>query len=212
MASEAETPDLAAIYNRVLERHRNLSLAVSSLYGTAAPPATPLLQNPLQGSEPSYRGSSSPPVQGARDLDAVIRDLLLDASRNGGGGFRRLPPASKASIEAMPIVEVGADCGIEECVICLVEWSEGEFVKEMPCKHRFHGGCVEKWLGVHGSCPVCRFQMPAEELENVSDEEQGRRRVETGLFGSFSVGGSSSTSPDSNGSSSSISADTEIRD
>ncbi|KAL9687730.1 hypothetical protein QQ045_032137 [Rhodiola kirilowii] len=70
------------------------------------------------------------------------------------------PPASKASIETMPEMEIGDDAEYLECAICLDGMTAA---KEMPCKHRFHGGCVERWLRIHGSCPVCRFQMPAEE-------------------------------------------------
>uniref|UniRef100_A0A7N1A7E6 RING-type E3 ubiquitin transferase n=1 Tax=Kalanchoe fedtschenkoi TaxID=63787 RepID=A0A7N1A7E6_KALFE len=70
------------------------------------------------------------------------------------------PPASKASIEAMPDVEIGDDERDLDCSICL---DEMKAAKEMPCKHRFHSGCVEKWLRIHGSCPVCRYQLPAEE-------------------------------------------------
>ncbi|CAN1794379.1 E3 ubiquitin-protein ligase MPSR1 [Linum perenne] len=229
MASDADSPDLAAVYNRLLERHRNLSLVVPYIYGLATPTGeTPEQLNPLHDSDQS--NSASPSGQGTaltnrapRDLDTVFMDFLLETRRNGGGGFRGLPPASKASIEAMPSVEIGAECGIGECVICLGEWVEGEVVKEMPCKHRFHGSCVEKWLGIHGSCPVCRYQMPVEELNKKSDDEEGRRRVGRDLFGSFSFGGSSSRAADSSSSSNSDQAipstdsngsgsDSEIRD
>ncbi|XP_022774498.1 E3 ubiquitin-protein ligase RING1-like [Durio zibethinus] len=73
-------------------------------------------------------------------------------------------PASKASIEAMPRIKVKGS-GID-CSICLEAFKEDEEAREMPCKHVFHSGCVEKWLGIHGSCPVCRFLMPSEEAES----------------------------------------------
>ncbi|KAF6999947.1 hypothetical protein CFC21_015917 [Triticum aestivum] len=63
-----------------------------------------------------------------------------------------------------------------DCAICLDAFGAG---KEMPCGHRFHGECLERWLGVHGSCPVCRHELPkadpaAEEQQQQSGD--GERR------------------------------------
>ncbi|CAH2033856.1 unnamed protein product [Thlaspi arvense] len=98
-------------------------------------------------------------------LNPLLRDLL--ESREEGH-----PPASKASIDAMPTVEMDGCKG--ECVICLEEWEARETVKEMPCKHRFHGGCIEKWLELHGSCPVCRYEMPVDGDEVEKKRNDGR--------------------------------------
>ncbi|KAL4568492.1 hypothetical protein LXL04_024105 [Taraxacum kok-saghyz] len=76
-------------------------------------------------------------------------------------------PASKAAIEAIPSVTATEE---EDCAICLTDFSgsAGE-AKELPCRHRYHSDCIMKWLGIHGSCPVCRYEMPL-------DEEEKRRR------------------------------------
>ncbi|XP_020572810.1 E3 ubiquitin-protein ligase RNF181 homolog [Phalaenopsis equestris] len=79
-----------------------------------------------------------------------------------GAGRKGPPPATKASIEAMRTMDM-VDSG-EECSVCLDEFGQA-VVKEMPCKHRFHGDCIDKWLGLHGTCPVCRYCMPADESE-----------------------------------------------
>ncbi|GMI67412.1 hypothetical protein HRI_000410500 [Hibiscus trionum] len=88
--------------------------------------------------------------------------VTQDPSRIDGseGNNRGRVPASKASIEAMRKMKVerGGDCSI-----CLEEFKADEEGSEMPCEHVFHSGCVEKWLRMNGSCPVCRFLMPAEE-------------------------------------------------
>ncbi|OIW05837.1 hypothetical protein TanjilG_23623 [Lupinus angustifolius] len=46
---------------------------------------------------------------------------------------------------------------VEDCVICLEEFREGENVKMiLCCKHVFHPHCIDTWLDKHVTCPVCR--------------------------------------------------------
>ncbi|KAL0538887.1 hypothetical protein IC582_023054 [Cucumis melo] len=95
------------------------------------------------------------------------------------------PPASKASIKAMPSLPVSE---VTECVICLDEIEVGGLAKQMPCNHKFHGECIQKWLELHGSCPVCRYQMPIDgddEGKKVGDEGT-ESRGETEIWVSFS--------------------------
>lgn len=82
---------------------------------------------------------------------SAVIDLLL----HNLGVVTGEPPASKSSIEALPKVE-GI---IGDCVICLDKFG-GEMGKEMPCKHVFHSGCLEGWLNIQGTCPICRYKLP----------------------------------------------------
>lgn len=44
-----------------------------------------------------------------------------------------------------------------DCAICLGEFEEKETVKVIPhCKHVFHQDCIDMWLKMHVTCPVCR--------------------------------------------------------
>ncbi|GMJ04134.1 hypothetical protein HRI_004082600 [Hibiscus trionum] len=105
----------------------------------------------------------------------VVFDIGDDEA--DGGSKLGQPPASKASIEAMPRIKVKESGG--DCSICLEEFEVGEEAREMPCKHVFHSGCIEKWLQIHGSCPVCRFLMPVETVE-ARDGDDGRGSLEGG--------------------------------
>lgn len=108
----------------------------------------------------------------------VLDSLLHDLSEKSGP-----LPASKASIDAMPRVGV-TEQGID-CAICFDGFEVGEDAREMPCKHMYHSDCIEKWLGVRGTCPICRFAMPVDDQAgkkdggdgNDEDMEDGEGRV-----------------------------------
>ncbi|KAI9109789.1 hypothetical protein K1719_018830 [Acacia pycnantha] len=43
------------------------------------------------------------------------------------------------------------------CPICLCEYLESETMRMMPqCGHYFHLKCIDEWLRINWSCPVCR--------------------------------------------------------
>lgn len=133
-----------------------------------------ILLNPLTQSVVMIEGS-------AWRINALLNDLI--SNKDGP------PPASKASIEAMQTVETKEG---DECVICMEEYID-TVAKEMPCKHVFHGECVEKWLKINGSCPVCRYNMPVDDNENdyksfFGGEEGGRRREIWVSFGGTRTG------------------------
>ncbi|KAM3282510.1 hypothetical protein P3S67_026155 [Capsicum chacoense] len=45
----------------------------------------------------------------------------------------------------------------ETCPICLAEYHPNETVKCIPeCEHCFHAECIDEWLKINGTCPVCR--------------------------------------------------------
>ncbi|KAJ4837592.1 hypothetical protein Tsubulata_009698 [Turnera subulata] len=43
------------------------------------------------------------------------------------------------------------------CCICLASYDDNEELKELPCSHLFHSGCVDTWLKIKGFCPLCKY-------------------------------------------------------
>ncbi|XP_013611178.1 PREDICTED: putative RING-H2 finger protein ATL69 [Brassica oleracea var. oleracea] len=43
------------------------------------------------------------------------------------------------------------------CAICLSEYEPKETLRTIPlCQHCFHADCIDEWLKLNGTCPVCR--------------------------------------------------------
>ncbi|GJN28315.1 hypothetical protein PR202_gb16424 [Eleusine coracana subsp. coracana] len=55
------------------------------------------------------------------------------------------------------------DAAVCECPVCLEEFTSGDDLIVMPCKHRFHERCMVKWLGISRLCPCCRHALPSSE-------------------------------------------------
>ncbi|MED6181692.1 hypothetical protein PIB30_021620 [Stylosanthes scabra] len=46
-----------------------------------------------------------------------------------------------------------------ECCICLSAYDDGAELRELPCNHHFHCTCIDKWLLLNATCPLCKFNI-----------------------------------------------------
>lgn len=96
-------------------------------------------------------------------------DLLLQHLAENDPNRYGTPPAQKEAVEAMPSVKIEETL---QCSVCLDDFEIGTEAKEMPCKHKFHSQCILPWLELHSSCPVCRYQLPADEFKPESERSR----------------------------------------
>lgn len=45
------------------------------------------------------------------------------------------------------------------CVICLESYGAGQVVRILPCQHVFHQCCVDHWLLLRHTCPICKLNI-----------------------------------------------------
>lgn len=45
------------------------------------------------------------------------------------------------------------------CCICLGNYADGVDLRELPCSHKFHMGCVDRWLKISAICPLCKHEI-----------------------------------------------------
>lgn len=197
MASEAEFAEFSAMFDRMIEGGQFLSRFVPLILALAGEADEDEEQT---GLTTRHREIVIDPVN--RRVVMIGSPSGLDDLLNDLSGKQGRSPASKLSVESMPRVVIGE--GQEKggsCAICLEEWTGGDVAAEMPCKHRFHSKCVEEWLGIHATCPLCRYEMPVEEEEKekkigvligFSVNGGERRSGEDGGRGGQSNGGSDS--------------------
>jgi hypothetical protein len=46
-----------------------------------------------------------------------------------------------------------------ECCICLLPYDDGVELREIPCRHHFHSACIDKWLRINATCPLCKYNI-----------------------------------------------------
>uniref|UniRef100_A0A7N0U8B7 RING-type domain-containing protein n=1 Tax=Kalanchoe fedtschenkoi TaxID=63787 RepID=A0A7N0U8B7_KALFE len=63
------------------------------------------------------------------------------------------------------------------CCICLAKYANNDELREMPCSHFLHKDCVDKWLKINATCPLCKCEVGA----SVSNSNASQGLQETGV-------------------------------
>ncbi|CAI5972842.1 unnamed protein product [Closterium sp. NIES-65] len=53
------------------------------------------------------------------------------------------------------------------CCICLGHYKDGAELRQLPCNHHFHQSCVDTWLRINASCPLCKVDISGRPKEAV---------------------------------------------
>lgn len=75
----------------------------------------------------------------------------------------RLPPIqpsqffSKLMITTLPGNKIYGSSN-DTCSICMNTYAKDRACQELPCKHRFHSWCFQKWYLKKQNCPLCRME------------------------------------------------------
>jgi hypothetical protein len=79
-----------------------------------------------------------------------------DSSKSTTGGSGGAGSATAETRTVGPDADSGYSSSNCTCSICLEQYQEGEHLRMLPCMHAFHMDCVDTWLVVRATCPVCK--------------------------------------------------------
>ncbi|CAI9764833.1 unnamed protein product [Fraxinus pennsylvanica] len=57
-----------------------------------------------------------------------------------------------------------------ECCICLCAYDDGTELRELPCHHHFHCTCIDKWMCINATCPLCKLNILKNSSQSVAEE------------------------------------------
>ncbi|ESN98322.1 hypothetical protein HELRODRAFT_193049 [Helobdella robusta] len=72
----------------------------------------------------------------------------------------------------------GVDNGEEFCAICLDVFYRRQLIRVLPCSHEFHSKCVDRWLLMRQTCPLCK--------NNFIESQLNEGTIERILFSRYS--------------------------
>lgn len=113
-------------------------------------------------------------------LDARSFEELVERLAEADNSRRGAPPAAVSVLNNLERVVVNdADHNGSACAICKDLLSVGTVVNRLPCLHLYHPSCIKPWLSARNSCPLCRYELPTDDMEYENRKQSGSRVQET---------------------------------
>mmetsp|Transcript_19551 Transcript_19551/g.23449 ORF Transcript_19551/g.23449 Transcript_19551/m.23449 type:complete len:277 (-) Transcript_19551:34-864(-) len=173
-----ESPDaspgffLTPLAQRLSDEHLSLEYLVTPLSMTTGADAhTP--SKPLTATASEINNLPLEQYYTAEDLSswkigALKQKLESEQQRsssnlsNKSGQFPRQPPLEKPEL-IQAVLDAAGGSSSDRCAICFEEYLSEEFLRVLPCGHRYHIECIDRWLKSKSIfCPLCNQSITRE--------------------------------------------------
>ncbi|KAK7832027.1 e3 ubiquitin ligase big brother-related [Quercus suber] len=112
-------------------------------------------------------------LAGINDLEADEDQDIEDHGANSQDTWEELDPDELSYEELLALGDVvgtesrGLSADIiaslpsinYNCVICRLDYEDGETLTALSCKHSYHPECINNWLNINKVCPVCSAEV-----------------------------------------------------
>ncbi|XP_030547581.1 E3 ubiquitin ligase BIG BROTHER-related isoform X1 [Rhodamnia argentea] len=94
------------------------------------------------------------------DPDELVYEELLALGDVVGTESRGLSADTIASLSSVSYKTGSSQHGTNDsCVICRLDYEDGEMLTVLSCKHSYHSECINNWLQINRVCPVCSAEV-----------------------------------------------------
>ncbi|KAF9157471.1 hypothetical protein DFQ26_008706 [Actinomortierella ambigua] len=90
-----------------------------------------------------------PPCATAQQQQRPLEPMATMTIEEGQGIF----------VDGELVQEGGPEMISNRCSICLCEYEDAEELRHMPCNHFFHRECLDEWLKLKRTCPLCKYDI-----------------------------------------------------
>ncbi|XP_075502400.1 uncharacterized protein LOC142540269 [Primulina tabacum] len=78
------------------------------------------------------------------------------------------PPAAVSFVNSLPQIKIDGqyeNLDNLSCAICKECPTVGTVLNQLPCLHLYHPSCILPWLSTRNTCPLCRYELPTDDID-----------------------------------------------
>ncbi|KAJ4964502.1 hypothetical protein NE237_024441 [Protea cynaroides] len=121
--------------------------------------------NDWEAEDTEDNGSNSQDTWEEVDPDELSYEELLALGEVVGTESRGLSAEIIASLPSANYKAQSSQDGstTDQCVICRLDYEDGDGLTVLSCKHSYHPECINNWLQINKVCPVCSAEVSTSE-------------------------------------------------
>ncbi|ONK59262.1 uncharacterized protein A4U43_C08F4640 [Asparagus officinalis] len=94
------------------------------------------------------------------DPDELSYEELVALGEVVGTESRGLSADTIASLPSVNYkAQTSQDGNTDQCVICRLDYEDGDSLVSLSCKHLYHPECINQWLQINKVCPICSCEV-----------------------------------------------------